>query len=224
MIPEDLPPITNTWIVLFIFCAALAGFHLALVYWGHLDKLWWKRVDYIWLGLTALGLIGVTAQARQLVAGNLLPYTDDRVNFAYKVVQLEVHDYGTEDGRLVCRTFIRSAFSPPPDEFQRTQDEFNRACEWFKQVAAIIQSPSGEIDTNSFPLKPTVSESALIDAFSQFDRAINNVNSEIRGRALLRSSATRSGSEDFLTIFSPLLLALALALRITKVTGEIRLG
>jgi hypothetical protein len=64
---------------------------------------------------------------------------------------------------------------------------------------------------------------SLNDLFSDFDRTIDDFHGALHNWAMLNESSKRTSGEEMLLFLGPFLLAIALALRITKVTGEIRL-
>src|SRR5687767_7864556 len=76
------------------FVGALTAFHLALV-WPRLRlrRRGWRVVDYIWLGSTALTLISLTGQARQLVAPWQAESAEFRVEGAMNLVRNTVSMY-----------------------------------------------------------------------------------------------------------------------------------
>ena len=135
MVPDaSFPPFANTMTVLIIFAAELVILHLILVVWFRLGKVAWKAVDYVWLGFAAFGLIGAAGQARQLIANNIAGLAQQQVQGAYALFRSSLDLYSSEGP--VCRTFVRSAYSPPREEFDRAQKDYDAVCQWFKQVAA----------------------------------------------------------------------------------------
>jgi hypothetical protein len=126
----------------------------------------------------------------------------------------------------VCRTFNRGPFSPPVEEFNKTQQEFNEVCEWFKRVASTLpkEAPSdnSEIDWGGLPSPPPVTSGDLVDFIRQFRQSLDTYNAKARARRELGLATERSELEKAVLYFSPVLLSFALALQATKVTGELR--
>jgi hypothetical protein len=147
MLP-DFPAFTNSWTVLLIFAVMVLRLHLILVVWLKLGKLAWKIVDYIWLGFAALGLIGASGQARQLIANNMSAIAEARIQTSYELFRNLVDRYSQEGA--VCRTFVRGEYSPPPEEFERRQRDYDKVCGWFREIAAKlprnVAAGAGEID------------------------------------------------------------------------------
>jgi len=225
MFPDDpFPPFTRLSVVIIVFAITLVFFHVILVYWLKLGKTAWKAVDYVWIGFAGLGLLGAAAQARQLVAQSRLALSESRVTVMYPPVRSLADMYSREGP--VCRTFVRSPYSPSQADFENFQREYNAVCAWFKKVAAILPEKDDrhEITADVLPPEPRITGGDLKSILSEFRQQIGYYNKRAKQHADLLRAATRSETETTVTLISPLLLAVALALRITKVTGEIRLG
>ena len=226
MFPDiRFPFLTNSWIVVIIFLITLVIFHIVLVVWLKMGETAWKVVDYIWLGFAALGLIGAASQARQIVATASAAIMEARVNVAYTPLRSLVEMYANQG--VVCRIFVRSQFSPPPEEFDRTQREFDSVCQWFKKVAVTfpqrIETTTEEIRLSSFPAEPSVTQGGLKDILGGFHRQLDFYNAAAKQNMEVQLATKRSEAEEELILWSPLLLSFALALRITKVSGELAL-
>jgi hypothetical protein len=126
---------------------------------------------------------------------------------------------------IICRKFVRSQYSPPPEDFDRTQREFDATCQWFKSVFEALPTtvPKDEIARVNFPSEPNVSQPDLVQFISSFDLALNEFNRASRGEKFLRENSHETDADVMMALFTPILLAAALALRITKVTGELKL-
>src|SRR5262249_35604179 len=119
-------------LVLGVFVFLLVAFDLIFVRWLKLGKIAWKLVDYVWLGFAALGLIGSVAQVRTLAASAERGLYEDRAAFAFNIAK-SLADADAARPGAICRTFVRSEYSPPPDEFERIQREYDVACQWITQ-------------------------------------------------------------------------------------------
>lgn len=220
---------TNVSTVLTIFAIEILLFHLVLVVWLRLGKRAWKIVDYIWLGFAALGILGAAGQARQLVANNMTSTSKQRAQISYMELVSVVGRY-SNDG-AVCRTFVRGQYSPPPAEFERIQKDYDSVCHWFRDIQRKLPTAADnfdaelpKVDPRSLTPEPSVPERELSDIFLGFRKLLDIYNEDAQGYAEVVGATKRSWIEDLLIVISPLLLSFALALRITKVTGEIRLG
>jgi len=219
-----IPYITsNFWALLGLFIFFLIALDLILVRWLKLGKIAWKRVDYIWLAVAALGLLSASSEARRLLATNLLEnqkaFTATNYDFLRQQVQ-----FGT--GPAICRQFVRTQYSP--DDLEEAQKEYDLACEFYKSLSASIPANVSEkfqpVEIPSNLKKPSVKDKILLEDFNRLDRLFGEYNQSRRDLEELIASQSRSNLEVAAAILGPLLLAFALALRITKVTGELKLG
>lgn len=135
-------------------------------------------------------------------------------------------DFGREvrfmTGPAVCRTFARGPLSPP--DFDAGQREYDKACDFARQLLNRLPStPPANLSALRLDERPHITDDVLRDSFAGLDR---EAESYLRAKEALDqtvSASDRTSLDETLAVFSPLLLAVALALRITKVTGEIRL-
>jgi hypothetical protein len=217
--------LTNAWAVFVIFLALLLAMHLLLIYGCKLGKIGWKRVDYIWLGFAVLGLIGAAEQSRQTSAINLLNTATQRVQSRFERAEYWVKI--NNGSSYLCRKFERSEFPLPLEEFDRTQREFDSACEWFKHIGdqfpKAAPSPPTVINYDDLPAEPRVQDKSLNQQMRVFKNAVLEYNQGVEEYRTLLDETKRSEAEGALIIIFPPLLAFALALRITKVTGEIKI-
>lgn len=213
---------SSTWYLVLTFVGCLVLFHFLLVRWLKLGKVAWKRTEYIWLGFAALGLLGAAAEARRFVAQNQLDTATIAANAAYEQLRRHV-EFGM--GPYFCRRFTRSEYSPRNlDEIQK---EFDLACRWYTYLngqllpTAMPNFPPFDFDKPNY--LATVSDSSLTRYFSEFDSLGKHYRDAANKVSILKKQAERSHAEGGLIVIAPFLLAVALALRITKTTGEIRL-
>jgi hypothetical protein len=216
-----IPTVVTLQFIVPFFIVLLFVFDIVLVRCLKLKKTTWKRVDYIWLGFAALGLVGAAAQARQVVATNMSPRAEAHKRAWFGDVTRKLDLYSTSS--IVCRRFIRAPLSPPPDEFERAQKEYDTACEWFRSVKATAPTevPNTEI---SVPATPMTSDEILNKNYADYRATVAEFNDALREEKKLRDATTPSEIEGGLAFLGPLLLAFALALRITKVTADIKFG
>jgi hypothetical protein len=224
MKPElSIPYITsNVWLLLGTLVVFLVILHVVLIYWMKLNKVWWKRVDYIWLAFAALSLLGAASEVRRLIAGNLVELQRHRVISDYNFLRQQA-EFGT--GPVYCRKFIPSEFSP--SNLGELQRDYDLACEYYKALYASLpqQNPDKLEQVNILGAlkKPAVSNKGLREDFDRIDELISLYNRSQDELNKLTEAQQRSRYEVDFIVLSPLLLVFALALRITKVTGEIRL-
>src|SRR2546430_1207677 len=106
-----LPPSTNGWFVLLTMLGAWFVCDLFFVRIFKLGKIGWKRTDYAWLALASVSIFGVSQKAREMMATWQVPIYEAQTTRTYGDVRGFAKSYGR--GGIVCRTFGRSAWSPP---------------------------------------------------------------------------------------------------------------
>ena len=221
----DLPWVANKWYVFLIFSVALLVFHWALVFRWPLGKTAWKKVDYVWLSLALLGIFGLASETRQIFARSMKAWADTRLEASIARLQMRLDNY--TEGSALCRKFNRTELSPPPGELEKIQNEYDAMCEWHRTIKPIFPKSTTEIRDEINPKRlqpiPEVTDPILSVAQTALTSAVENFNSALRAQRYLQKKSQRDEIEFLIFILSPILLAIALALRLTKVTGEIRL-
>jgi hypothetical protein len=203
--------------LLLAFLLLLAVMHLVLLLWLKLDDLSWKKVDYVWLGAAALGLMASSAQAGRMLSERYLITERASVASAYSLLR---DTLSSPPG--VCMPRSRTEWSPP--EFDAIVKEQVHLCSKALEVAERMKPLLDDFP----PLEETgfqvVGEQAVYER--DLARHINEVANEYRQYqqryAALLQSTRQSTPELMFSVLGPLLIAFALALRITKVTGEIK--
>lgn len=218
----ELPILTSTLFILETFVVALVVFHFSLVKWASLSEITWKKIDYVWLSFALLGILASVGSVRQYIAINMLSTATSTQEYWAKQVEERIA-FG--QGPVVCRKFIRSEFSPPPEVFEQRQKEFDEQCAWFTNASKRLwntpfsRGGSLHIEDLGTPL-PTGGVdwalSTLKDAIQRYDEAVMQTKK-------LKEESRRSSAELILAVIGPFLVTIALALRITKATGEIKL-
>lgn len=212
--------LSTTPIYLFALFVVLTGvFHAVFVFWLKLDDLAWKKIDYIWLGAATLGILVSSSQADRLASRLHLenleaPLTET----AYKFLRSYLADPPS-----ICRPRFRSEFSPL--DFDQIVQEQQSLCKQSKEIAATMPAqppiPFPLLDKIGFA---SFGQDAKYEVW--FVLEVNRLAEEYRHLqrqyAAFSESAQRMPiAEKLFTVMGPLLLAFALALRITKVTGEL---
>jgi hypothetical protein len=222
----ELPFITSAGWMAFIFVLALAIFHGILVYLWPLGKIGWKKVDYIWISFALIGVFAAISESRQIFARGTKIYADARLVGSFERIRSDL-DVLSSSG-VICRQFARSDFSPPPEVFERIQQQHNLACERAKELSSQFpQSLSDiqkEIDLKQFEPDPNITDRIVKLQLQRLQNSATNFNRVWEARQKLAKQLERNDFEIFLVIISPLLIVLAVALRLTKVTGEIKVG
>lgn len=215
----QLPPNANLAAVAWVFIGLLVVFHMVFIFFFKIGKTGWKIVDYLWLTFATLGIVSAVSQVRIDSANWRIALLQERVkssfNFAKGLAISEAQDQG-----IICRIFTwNQEYSPPREKFDQLQMEYNQACMWIKGFVAFLPatSPTRRIEPNV----PAVTDVVLKDILRGLKNQFGLFNKRLEDYDSVESQAHHTNAEEQLTYLAPLLLSVALAIRITKVTGEL---
>lgn len=181
--------------------------------------------EYVYLIVGAVGLMWSVTTTRVYVGHNMLETANASLRTSYELARSGV---GSDLARLACRKFEKSAFSPPEPDFTIAQNEYDIACNWLRLFSQRIPktAPADETgfaevmaDFRGHAMSSNVSVQQIYDLA---EGRMKSVASVYEVRAAVQPDAEASMSERAWNALAPFLLALAVALRLTKVTGEIR--
>lgn len=216
-------------VLLVVFLASLAMAHVVLLRLFALDEVRWQLIDYVWLSLALLGLLGAVAQNRQQVAGNFEIVARMRAE-SYLSSARRLSDRHSRAESALCRHPTRTQTSPPAEVFDARVADDQRTCEWFRATLSVLPKTVDEVPAafgpGSLPSRPARSvhspdaEDYLI-TLTRDDVA--NLVENMQLLSMHHSVKSPSEWQQYLTYIGPFLLAFALAIRITKVTGEVRI-
>lgn len=207
--------------VLLGFLIILGVLHLCLIWLWPLGKDAWKRVDYIWLTCALLGVFAGVGLVRQEAAQGLLSLGNSRLDSAAQFLEMDASG-GT--GPAVCRTLVRTEFSPPPEKMAIDQRQYDEQCDWFT-------SASERLDSTVFARRQVLDFETEFGipppdgpqwAIEQLRNSMERYNSVVKQVQKLEVQASRTIFDQLIAFLGPYLLAFAIALRMTKVTGELR--
>lgn len=207
--------------VLATFVVALLVFHVSLIWWPwRLTKTGWRVVDYIWLLVGGLGLIVSVGQARQAIAGAAVASAIDRLDTKYGLARKLVRQYAQDEG-LLCRAVDENEWTSLT-EVRRQQAAFAAGCGWAKRLAEHMpeQTPQTPISPSLLQPPATGDYRFVDDLVRSMVRQVEFFNEDAAALVSVRRAVERHWTELAMVVAGPLLLALALALRMTKVTGE----
>lgn len=178
------------------------------------DKIKLKRLEYIYLSAAIIGIIGYSSDLRIWLSSNQLEFTKDLAIKDFNRIRREVDNH-------YCHKFVRSEFSP--DNLEELQEKNDLVCEWFKKIGIIIPKNGDDLPDINLDSLPRISvDDSLLNyfIFLIYD-LIEEYNNMRREYFELVDKSHKSDFEVILSFFSPLLICLALGIRITKVTGEL---
>lgn len=217
-----LPWFTSQWWILCVFIISWAMFHVLLVHVFPLSSIRWKQVDYAWLAMAFIGIISNISGNRATIAENLQSMANARSAAAHYEV-MDSAEFGTSIA--ICRQFFASKYSPPPDVMEKTQREFNAQCEWFKKVKDALhlreKGSEKKIEIDRLAGEPPTGGEDW--AYSRLKQSVARYNESLEDLKSLNEAKSISEVESVLQFLGPLFISFALALRITKVSGEVAL-
>jgi hypothetical protein len=109
----DMPFVTRWGFMLALFAGAVVFLHLLLLKLpGHtLSKKRWAYIEYVQVALAALGLLGAVSQVRQMMAQNLMTFSQEHIRFDFDQLKSVATDYATP-GAMMCLRLQSSPLSP----------------------------------------------------------------------------------------------------------------
>jgi hypothetical protein len=209
----------NVLLHVVVFAVLLALFHILFICAFPFTARDWKAVDYIWLAFGGLGIIGVSGESRRMKADWEQTYAHVQATNVFEQLKNSVES----DTTYFCKEQWRPSVSDTV--ILPVMRDFPRACVWFRQLAEVLPESLGaklpdRLD-NGVPAPPAIDD-AIVRPDIEYTKVLLNDYRHERGRYLNAVAAREETSlEIILKLGSGLLLVFALALRITKVTGEI---
>lgn len=214
--------ITNPWINLVYFLFFVLFFHTTFVFVIPLSKLEWKKIDYFYLGMAAISAFAITIDNR--ISYSQIQLSQERavIYSEYSMVREGVifnKDY------FCHRKFIKSENSPA--NFDNLIIDQKKLCDFFSlALDSIVKEGKADkalrsrINYESLANLTDISDFFRSD-LSRFFIQANDYNRDFDSYNNLQKKS--DSDHNLYKPFAPLLLPVALALRITKVTGEIML-
>lgn len=212
-------------VLLLIFIAFLVFFHVFLIFVLNLNERQWKRVDYVWLVVAFLSIPGIALQVQTYLANIKLHLAvDDLNNASYWAEYIE-----GSTTRIVCnKTARRTEFSPA--NFDEIVQDQKLLCDWMNNAMVRLTNyflHEKEINTEKFftgydfPLVANQDQirSTMREYVDKYNAALKVKDNWIKEIRRLQGPSWHS----ILIVLSPFFLTFAIALRITKVSGEIKL-
>jgi hypothetical protein len=198
----------------------LGVFHLLFIWVFPFSRRDWKRVDYIWLGFATLGVVGVVGEGRRLQAG----WTQEDAAFRAKYAFERLREDAKSDTAYFCMEQWRPLPGEPADDPVR--HEFPLTCEWFRKIAARLPDSLGveppEVLISAVPPIPAVADETAKQDIRDALRILGDYEADQKRFRIAVNAGRESDLEITFKLVGGFLLVFALALRVTKVTGELR--
>jgi hypothetical protein len=205
-----------------VFVVAAVVLHLLFVVAFPLNKTQLKQFDFIWILIAVIGLCGSETTIRRAFAGEYVEIALTRLRSKYDFIRYQIKSFSSPE---VCRRAERPETSEPNSDVLRK--EFDNVCEFGRQALAKVpdQPPTAMKDFDAIGLRdrPAVSSVFLKSLFKDLDLSLETYANYLADYQRLRKLNEYSDLELIFAVISPNLLAVALALRLTKVTGELKL-
>jgi hypothetical protein len=224
----NYPLYAEPWFILVFFCVSLVIVHFGLLWALRDDVLKWHKLDYIWLPMALFGLLGQTQSNKVEVGKNISVFWLNQENAELRELNRLVNSYSNENS-YPCVKGVWSEYSPPRHIFESIDRDDQRICDWYKSLRPIVPTTKTGLDdflSRKLPEPPKLSGhsgSGPEDAVNNFQDTLASLKDV---RVWIAKNEEEMKSSHFLQVlrmFSPLLICFALAIRITKVTGEARL-
>ncbi len=209
------------WLIA-VFVVTAIVLHLLFVVAFPLNKRQLKQIDYIWILIAVIGLYGSETQIRRAFAGEYIEMGLARVRAKYDFIRYQIKAFTGPD---VCRETPRSELTAP--NTAALQKEFDAACQYGRQIFEKLpnQPPMAmrEFDAIGLRDRPAVSSAFLKSLYQDVDLSLETYATYLADYQRLRKINEYSELELIFAVVAPNLLAVALALRLVKVTGELKL-
>ena len=211
-------PTSQLW-TLALFIGALSAFHVYFFIFHPLTPVGWKRIDYVWLSMAFFGILGTVASNRIGVANEMLVSGQARVSASRDLI---ISRLGVD--LAICSILTRSGSLLLTEEFGRIREDVDRRCAWFTKVGQKLEA----IDAaNRTPIaldkvvgvRPKIGDGSV---YESLDQRVSSYNASLYRMVEIEQSTKPSLFERLLQYFAPSILAIALALRMTRVSWEIQ--
>lgn len=216
--------LSNSFIAVIALVVLLVIFHALFIYIraSRLNEKGWKIVDYIWLGCAAFGLIFLSSDARTSLADIWSPIEQRYTDATFRAIKSYADD--AENSYFCTHAGQRTKNSPP--ELELISQDFRTACKWRQEldlvVNATLKNEHPKLTFHDIP-SATFHDEGFIDSELQWlEEIFQDYRRDVVRLRDTQSRAELTAWELLLKLTAPILICIALALRITKVTAELR--
>lgn len=191
----------------------------------------WKRVDYVWLTIALLGVLASSGRASHEFTKAEIPLLEPVTNFSFQTLRRDI-EFGARPDSEGCAPRIHTSFSPPYyDDIRNAQQ---RLCEQFGKLdSEVPKSPAlggtkfAALDQLKFqPLSED--ELSLKYERGEIERLKADAAQYEKDRQIYNAKLEEERNQEVSPLIlmdlgiGPLLVGLAIAIRLTKTAGEIR--
>lgn len=203
-----------------LFVGALLLFHLAFVWSRNLSQLAWKYVDYLWICMALLGAIAASGDIdrhlTEIEIEKSARVSASLYNLFRELYLVNAPAYACVDVK-----------NPGTADTQAPMygEQFAKACDWFKVLAERFPrfTSNNYKKINFESLSPPQFESKVFASVIEDMRIlVSKYNASINVLHEVQKSGRLSRFEKLYIALWPIFLILAVAIRITRVSGEIK--
>lgn len=227
----------TTSIIIFFF--TLVVLHL-LLFTKKTNKKFWIVSDYFWIALGFTGLIGATSEAQKILNDFVLPKSREYLAFEYQYsidaaddfVYSHIDTSRPYDPRAAWLG-IHKAHHDSMQQINK-KENYRQAVKWYRKLSKLLTSKQSAIVNDedfhsisdlktylaSFSEAVKEPDSAILYPLAKIDTYINGIQNE--AAFISRSKPANDDWRVKLKLLSPWLIAIALGLRLTKVTAQLK--
>ena len=209
------------WFSLLTFAILLMVFHIVFVWWRPLSERAWKKTDYLWFGLTALSIWFASGEVRRTEAQNLLNSYKTRWDTADRPL-ISALKFMVN---LSCDTKYNKADWMPQDRWDKITKDQSATCEWMRGTQKIVEDeikkPTPQLTPASLPPSDHITEAPERSNIESVRQQVVWYAQSMNEKSHLVEDAKRNAAEFGFFGLWPILLAIAFALRITRIAGEL---
>jgi len=212
------------WTLITVLVVLTVLCHLAMIKWLPRSQRFWKATDYFWLTIAGLGFLSVTQKAREEHYRDSKKFVESARDTLLKWGK---HDalMSASNWRELSDSTEKAIGKNPAEELNESLQRQRQAADWYKNLAGVLSGgnpPGGwrkrlEETTDLLP-----TDSAEIRSGKQRFREQFTTLLEYDDLAVFYNQELRptSGESNWLE-WGPLLLVLAISVRLTKVSAEV---
>lgn len=216
--------ISNSFYFVLVLLVLLIVFHILLIHVKvtRLHEKGWKVVDYIWLGCAAFGLIFLASDARTSLASIWVPIEQSRADSSFRIIKR----YAKDAPNSYHCTFSGQRTKNSPPDFDLITKDFQTACQWRHKLAQTISKSLNKdhprLDFFDMPSATFYKRDFIESDLQWLEDRFNDYEQDVKRLEQTRARAEVTALELLLKLVAPMLICVALALRITKVTAELK--
>jgi len=211
-----------------VLVLSLFVFHILFIFIFPKSKKFWKIIDYIWISLGIVGIIGSTFTLRK-------QYSDAKETLLEYHLSIDYHRL-IEMAEWNKNYFVSDGTGFKYEEFEdrKQVDDFKKTEKFFVTFSELIYKLEDKvlsdknlnyIDTlnlNFQNFKDTIQNKDVKNIIKNVEYSLIDIQKSKLNYTENKKLEERSSLNWILLFFSPYLFAIALAIRLTKVTAELK--